>query len=340
MQGSRWKRLVVGKRSEPGEMREPVAWGGEEEEGRKKDGEQGEWIHPSVTLWQTARESQCEASPLPLLVSLLVLPSDRPFAHLSLSLLTSVRQVCPPVHPIVSSSASCHSPRQPLPTLLSHQEFISSPVLCLVLLLRCSFCSLLRPLFLLLVTTVVVLVPPQLFLSFPISPDFFKILSSGSLERDRNRDREEGWILESFAYHMRNEHYSHSGTLRTRTISWMGFREYGGGKGARKGREKGCWKRAELGVHRWSALGPLLGSGPIPTDPRMPFASRGPPVVVFLVLVVDAVILAILSSPSSLRERERVFHRIVHGRAEGCGWKGRGLLQAERDNGQWGHKSA
>lgn len=204
MQGSRWKRLVVGKRSEPGEMREPVAWGGEEEEGRKKDGEQGEWIHPSVTLWQTARESQCEASPLPLLVSLLVLPSDRPFAHLSLSLLTSVRQVCPPVHPIVSSSASCHSPRQPLPTLLSHQEFISSPVLCLVLLLRCSFCSLLRPLFLLLVTTVVILVPPQLFLSFPISPDFFKILSSGSLERDRNRDREEGWILESSAYHMRN----------------------------------------------------------------------------------------------------------------------------------------
>lgn len=304
MQGSRWKRLVVGKRSEPGEMREPVAWGGEEEEGRKKDGEQGEWIHPSVTLWQTARESQCEASPLPLLVSLLVLPSDRPFAHLSLSLLTSVRQVCPPVHPIVSSSASCHSPRQPLPTLLSHQEFISSPVLCLVLLLRCSFCSLLRPLFLLLVTTVVILVPPQLFLSFPISPDFFKILSSGSLERDRNRDREEGWILESSAYHMRNEHYSHSGTLRTRTISWMGFRECGGGKGARKGREKGCWKRAELGVHRWSALGPLLGSGPIPTDPRMPFASRGPPVVVFLVLVVDAVILAILSSPSSLRERE------------------------------------
>lgn len=245
--------------------------------------------------------------PFPLLVSLLVLPSDRPFARLSLSLLTSVRQVCPPVHPIVSSSASCHSPRQPLPTLLSHQEFISSPVLCLVLLLRCSFCSLLRPLFLLLVTTVVILVPPQLFLSFPISPDFFKILSSGSLERDRNRDREihlEGWILESSAYHMRNEHYSHSGTLRTRTISWMGFRECGGGKGARKGREKGCWKRAELGVHRWSALGPLLGSGPIPTDPRMPFASRGPPVVVFLVLVVDAVILAILSSPSSLRERE------------------------------------
>lgn len=160
------------------------------------------------------------------------------------------------------------------------------------------------PSFVLLVTTVVILVPPQLFLSFPISPDFFKILSSGSLERDRNRDREEGWILESSAYHMRNEHYSHSGTLRTRTISWMGFRECGGGKGARKGREKGCWKRAELGVHRWSALGPLLGSGPIPTDPRMPFASRGPPVVVFLVLVVDAVILAILSSPSSLRERE------------------------------------
>lgn len=131
MQGSRWKRLVVGKRSEPGEMREPVAWGGEEEEGRKKDGEQGEWIHPSVTLWQTARESQCEASPLPLLVSLLVLPSDRPFAHLSLSLLTSVRQVCPPVHPIVSSSASCHSPRQPLPTLLaSGIHLLSCPVPC------------------------------------------------------------------------------------------------------------------------------------------------------------------------------------------------------------------
>lgn len=302
MQGSRWKRLVVGKRSEPGEMREPVAWGGEEEEGRKKDGEQGEWIHPSVTLWQTARESQCEASPLSS-SRLSARPSVRPPVRPSLSLSPHVRppslSACPSDRLFVCL-LSLSSPAFPDASLASGIHLLSCPVPCP------------PPPLLLLFPPSSSLPPPSHHrsytrhpsFSFSISLDFFKILSSGSLERDRNRDREEGWILESSAYHMRNEHYSHSGTLRTRTISWMGFRECGGGKGARKGREKGCWKRAELGVHRWSALGPLLGSGPIPTDPRMPFASRGPPVVVFLVLVVDAVILAILSSPSSLRERE------------------------------------
>lgn len=43
--------------------------------------------------------------------------------------------VCLPVHPFVSSSASCHSPRQPSDGSLPHQKFISSPVLLQVLLL-------------------------------------------------------------------------------------------------------------------------------------------------------------------------------------------------------------
>lgn len=43
--------------------------------------------------------------------------------------------VCLPVHPFVSSSASCHSPRQPSDVSLPHQKFISSPVLLQVLLL-------------------------------------------------------------------------------------------------------------------------------------------------------------------------------------------------------------
>lgn len=125
-----------------------------------------------------------------------------------------------------------------------------------------------------------------------------------------------------------HEHYLHSCILDEDEDDIL---ECGGGerrKGREKGAREGCWKRAELGVHRWSALGPLLGSGPIPADPRMPFTSRGPPVVVFLVLVDDAVILAILSS-SSLRERERerggssiesftAARRAVVGRAVDC----------------------
>lgn len=132
MQGSRWKRLVVGKRSEPGEMREPVAWGGEEEEGRKKDGEQGEWIHPSVTLWQTARESQCEASPLSS-SRLSARPSVRPPVRPSLSLSPHVRppslSACPSDRLFVCL-LSLSSPASPDASLASGIHLLSCPVPC------------------------------------------------------------------------------------------------------------------------------------------------------------------------------------------------------------------
>lgn len=199
MQGSRWKRLVVGKRSEPGEMREPVAWGGEEEEGRKKDGEQGEWIHPSVTLWQTARESQCEASPLSS-SRLSARPSVRPPVRPSLSLSPHVRppslSACPSDRLFVCL-LSLSSPASPDASLASGIHLLSCPVPCP------------PPPLLLLFPPSSSLPPPSHHrsytrhpsFSFSISLDFFKILSSGSLERDRNRDREEGWILESSAHH-------------------------------------------------------------------------------------------------------------------------------------------
>ena len=153
------------KAKRPGEIREPVAWrGGGEKEGR------GARRMDSPVSHSLADRERITMRSLPLLVSLLVLLSDRPFAHPSPSLSLSPHvQVCPPVHPIVSSSASCHSPRQPLPTLLSHQEFISSPVPCLVLLLRCSFCSHPPSLSLFLLVT--------LLLSFIL---FFLLIPSGS----------------------------------------------------------------------------------------------------------------------------------------------------------------
>lgn len=92
------------------------ARGGEEEErgGRRKR------IHPSVTLWQTARESQCEASLFT--PSLFVLLSARPFVRLS---------ACPSVRLFVCLLSL--SP--PAFRRFSHQKFISSPVLLRVLLL-------------------------------------------------------------------------------------------------------------------------------------------------------------------------------------------------------------
>lgn len=238
-------------------------------------------------------------------------------------LLTSVRLS---VHPIVSSSASCHSPRQPLPpaSLFSSHRRNSSLLSCLLLFTHPPSPA-----------------PPPIRPHPSPSPKILPRRRIGSSTADRYRT------------HLVVVLHLHRGVFNatgTRTTSWTG------GGGRREGREKGCWKRAELGAHRWSALGPLLGSGPIP---RMPFTSRGPPVVVFLVLVVRAVILAIVSSSSSSswrgRERERDKERrrgrlqqqassiesFTAEQGEGLCWKkGRGPLQAERDNGQWGHKSA
>lgn len=90
--------------------------------GRERGGEGGrrKRIHPSVTLWQTARESQCEASLFS--PSLFVLLSARPFVRLS---------ACPSVRLFVCLLSL--SP--PAFRRLSHQKFISSPVLLRVLLL-------------------------------------------------------------------------------------------------------------------------------------------------------------------------------------------------------------
>lgn len=88
--------------------------------GRKRRGGRRKRIHPSVTLWQTARESQCEASLFS--PSLFVLLSARPFVRLS---------ACPSVRLFVCLLSL--SP--PAFRRFSHQKFISSPVLLQVLLL-------------------------------------------------------------------------------------------------------------------------------------------------------------------------------------------------------------
>lgn len=87
---------------------------------RKRRGGRRKRIHPSVTLWQTARESQCEASLFS--PSLFVLLSARPFVRLS---------ACPSVRLFVCLLSL--SP--PAFRRFSHQKFISSPVLLRVLLL-------------------------------------------------------------------------------------------------------------------------------------------------------------------------------------------------------------
>lgn len=313
-QGSPVETFGCWKAKRPGEIREPVAWrGGGEKEGR------GARRMDSPVSHSLADRERITMRSLPLLVSLLVLLSDRPFAHPFPSLSLSSRpslSACPSDRLFVCL-LSLSSPASPDASLASGIHLLSCPVPCppppLLLLFSPSFS-----------------LPPNhsspfLYLILPFNSKWIEIV----IEICNLREEGKALCIKRDAW---------TGII---CIPVSRARGRYPGRGRREGRGKGsaegCWKRAELGVHRWSALGPLLGSGPIPTDPRMPFTSRGPPVVVFLVLVVDAVILAILSSSSSsLREGER----IVHGRAEGCGWKGRGLLQAERDNGQWGHKSA
>lgn len=85
-QGSPVETFGCWKAKRPGEIREPVAWrGGGEKEGR------GARRMDSPVSHSLADRERITMRSLPLLVSLLVLLSDRPFAHPfpSLSLLTS-----------------------------------------------------------------------------------------------------------------------------------------------------------------------------------------------------------------------------------------------------------
>lgn len=118
--GCSWRRNrgAAGERKRHGKKDGRRARG--RESARKRRGGRRKRIHPSVTLWQTARESQCEASLFS--PSLFVLLSARPFVRLS---------ACPSVRLFVCLLSL--SP--PAFRRFSHQKFISSPVLLQVLLL-------------------------------------------------------------------------------------------------------------------------------------------------------------------------------------------------------------
>lgn len=111
---------------------------GREGERRTKGSKENGFTRQSLS--GRPRENHNAKPPSPLLSSFCRTARSPVRPSTSLSSRPSVRLS---VHPIVSSSASCHSPRQPLPPpaslFSSHQEFISSPVS--LLLLRCSFCS-------------------------------------------------------------------------------------------------------------------------------------------------------------------------------------------------------
>ena len=124
----RWKRSVVGKRSDRVRFESRLLG---EEEGRKKDGEQGEWIHPSVTLWQTARESQCEASLFSSLCSSFCRTARSPIPlPLSLSLSSRPSLSACPSDRLFVCLLSLSSPASPDASLASGIHLLSCPVPC------------------------------------------------------------------------------------------------------------------------------------------------------------------------------------------------------------------